>query len=438
MSVLSRFAGRLNRVRRGWSTASDRAFHDSLFAGHDYNPLNEAYAGYLTIRRFSDLAEHHVRSSNRVVDLGCGPGEITCELARRVPTTQFVGVDHSVEAVRRAQRLADHHGLSNVQFETGDIGHYIPRQRVDLVTMFDAFHHLLEPLQFVQRLGEQCDRFFLIEPAGNWRGQWQKDLDLDWLTEALFVIRDRLEYQFGLPPVDEPHSQASARSGEPTEHRYTAADFTKWFDGYGLDIVGTIAGLEAYGARPYATSRLRADMSGCIYKLIVDLEALLKQNDLDLAAKHWAIYAERGRESSLRRMPTAFARVVRQPIAGPYSVEYKAFETVGHALPGAMIGGSLNFVNRSWRTWDSSAGENPVMISYHWLDPRGHTLIHDGLRTPLPHPVAPGEECEVEMRVKCPDIPGACILVVDLVHEGVTWFGRSGSPPLRKKFSISR
>ena len=183
LSSIARLAKRLNWARHGWSTARDREFHNALFASEPYDPFNASYPGYLTIRRFADLAVQSIRVGDAVIDLGCGPGEITCELARRRPDSHFVGVDHSSEAVARAERLAANLGLTNVHFELNDLEQYQPRQHVGLVTMFDAFHHLLDPGGFVRRVGPSCDRFFLIEPAGNWLGQWQKTLDVDWIAE---------------------------------------------------------------------------------------------------------------------------------------------------------------------------------------------------------------------------------------------------------------
>ena len=79
---------------RRWSSAGDRAFHDTLYRGQDYDPFALAYPGYVTIRRFADLAEEHLGPDIRLVlDVGCGPGEITCELARRHPEITFLGVE---------------------------------------------------------------------------------------------------------------------------------------------------------------------------------------------------------------------------------------------------------------------------------------------------------------------------------------------------------
>jgi hypothetical protein len=45
--------------------------------------------------------------------------------------------------------------------------------------MFDAFHHLLDPRGLLDRLQPRCGRAFLVEPGGRWKGQWNRDHDLD-------------------------------------------------------------------------------------------------------------------------------------------------------------------------------------------------------------------------------------------------------------------
>lgn len=438
MSSVARLAKRLNWALRNWSTVDDRAFHDALFASQVHDPFSDAYPGRLTIRRFADLAAQHIQASDHVLDLGCGPGEITCELARRLPGSQFVGVDHSAEGIARAERLAASLGLTNIRFELGDLEHHQPLQRVGLVTMFDAFHHLLDPAGFVQRVGRSCDRFFLIEPAGNWRGQWQKTLDLDWMAESIFVMRDRLEYQFGLRPTAPGGSTPAPPAGEPTEHRYSMDDFFQCFPGFGIDVCGTVAGLETYGVEPSAKSTLRDDIGRSVYNLVVELEATLRRHDLDLAAKHWAVYAERGRSFPKRRMPKLPERVVRQPLPGPYDVAYGAFDGPVEAKIGTEIDAVVRVVNRSWRVWDSLADDGPVFVSYHWLDAKGRMIVEDGLRSRLPRPIAPGDSCEAALRIRCPDVPGHFTLAVDLVHEHVTWFSGAGAPPLRIPLRVVR
>lgn len=427
---LTRLAKRLNWSRRAWSTDRDREFHDAVFAGKTYDPFSPGYPGFLTIRRFADLAEAHVRPTDTVFDLGCGPGEITCELARRIPTATFVGVDHSAEAIARASQLGTRLGLTNIRFERHDLEGFMLPHAVDLVMMFDAFHHVLDPDRFLAAMGEQCGRFFLIEPAGNALGQWERAIDLDWLSEALFTIRDRLEYQAGLQVSAPPSDQEAAPAGEPTERRYSMEDFVRFFAGFGVEVRGTIAGLELYGVEPHATSPLRDDIGQVAYRLVVDLEDMLRSNDLDLAAKHWAIYAERGRPGEVRRVPDLPKRTVQTPLSGAYGATYEHFDGALEVCAGTMVSATVSIRNQGWRQWDSTA-DQPVLLSYHWLDTNGRTVVEDGLRNPLPRIAGPGESVSVALQIQCPDTPGKYVLALDLIHEHVTWFSRAGVPPLK-------
>ena len=83
------------------------------------------------------------------------------------------------------------------------------------------------------------------------------------------------------------------------------------FAGYTLELRGTVAGLEQYGARPYHKSALRDRIATAGYQLIVAVEDALADEGLDLAAKHWAIYAVR--EGAAPDRPARVPRLPPQP-----------------------------------------------------------------------------------------------------------------------------
>jgi trans-aconitate 2-methyltransferase len=67
---------------------------------------------------FADLfALIHVRPGMTVVDLGCGTGELTAELARQLPESRVVGVDGSPQMLEKARALP----AAGVTFEQGDL-----------------------------------------------------------------------------------------------------------------------------------------------------------------------------------------------------------------------------------------------------------------------------------------------------------------------------
>jgi len=72
-----------------------------------------------------------------------------------------------------------------------------------------------------------------------------------------------------------------------------------------------------------------------------------------------------------------------------------------------------------------------IKLGNHWLDAMGHPVVFDDGRTYLPHDVHPGEEAMMTLTITGPEQPGNYLLELDLVQEGVNWFGATGSPTWR-------
>ena len=446
--MFERVLSHLRRMRRrtaGWSVGDDRAFHDGLFGAASHDPFDPSYPGVVTIRRFADLASDRMDGVRSVLDLGCGPGEITCELARRHPGVAFTGVDHSAVAIERAQANKARLGVFNVDFLAADITTYAPGARVDLVTMFDAFHHLVDPSGFVTRVGGCTDRFFLVEPAGDALGRWRRSVDFDWLPSELDKIRARIEHALGAPAENAGNAAPSpaappAEVGRAIENRYPEEDYRRFFEGFAVELRGTAAGFDVYPPSPHYSSAWRARVMDMTYDAIVEIDRELYARGVDLHAKHWAISAIRGTPSGRSRRSQPPAGSSEPPpewrLQGAYDATY-----VGQTMPAELPRGQgvtleVRVRNQSWRTWTSEGTDRPILISYHWLDANRRVVDYDGVRTQLPRPLLPGADCEAAVRVKTPDRPGTYLLEIDLVEEGVSWFSAAGVPPLRTRIRV--
>ncbi len=121
------------------------------------------------------------------------------------------------------------------------------------------------------------------------------------------------------------------------------------------------------------------------------------------------------------------AGAVTSRVAGACDVRYATYEGPGRLAPGAGDAITVDVVNAGWDEWRSD-GPHPVHISYHWLTPAEAVVEFDGLRSDLPRPLAPGETCRATVAVRAPAVPGAYLLAIDLVREGVTWFSEAGGP----------
>src|SRR5581483_8252621 len=56
----------------------------------------------------------------RLLDVGCGPGTLTVDLARLVAPGEAVGVDVSADVIDEAAAYATEAGVGNVRFVAGD------------------------------------------------------------------------------------------------------------------------------------------------------------------------------------------------------------------------------------------------------------------------------------------------------------------------------
>lgn len=87
-----------------------------------------------------------IKDGMACLDVGCGGGDVTLELARRVaPTGAVVGLDIDEEKVRIARAEAEQRGVANVDFRVSDIGDAAGPPAFDLVYARFLLTHLREP-----------------------------------------------------------------------------------------------------------------------------------------------------------------------------------------------------------------------------------------------------------------------------------------------------
>lgn len=105
-----------------------------------------------------------------------------------------------------------------------------------------------------------------------------------------------------------------------------------------------------------------------------------------------------------------------------HSPSYRAsFERQSlQASPGSSLRLPVRLHNTS-RFWFGSRGPNPVNAAYRWRR-GGRVVVSDGVRTPLPEPIAPGGAATIDLAVEVPATPGEYELVFSLVQEGYAWF----------------
>jgi trans-aconitate 2-methyltransferase len=81
-------------------------------------------------RPFVDLvARIRVSEPSTVIDLGCGPGNLTATLSTKWPAATVIGVDNDPNMLAAAAR----HATPHVRFEAGDVSNWQPTTPVDVI-----------------------------------------------------------------------------------------------------------------------------------------------------------------------------------------------------------------------------------------------------------------------------------------------------------------
>lgn len=105
-------------------------------------------------RPFFDLVRRiDAAAPARVLDLGCGPGQLTATLARRWPEAEVVGVDSSAEMVATARAGAVEPD-GRPRFELGDLRDVEPEGPVDVLVSNATLQWLPDHVELLARFAD--------------------------------------------------------------------------------------------------------------------------------------------------------------------------------------------------------------------------------------------------------------------------------------------
>jgi SAM-dependent methyltransferase len=366
-----------SQSRKYFERADMRAFWTN-------KPFSDAPWTGWTLARFGELLRAlDLRPGDRVLDFGCGSGWSSEMIARM--GMDVVGMDVSPAALDMARQSAAprarHAAGIEPRFELYSGGRLdYPDGHFDTVVVFDAFHHLPNPQEL---LGEFCR-----------------------------VLAPNCRLGMAEPGIG--HAETSHAKGEmETGVLEREIDLEQL---YAAGLAAGFKGLEALvpSLHPHAITlpmrRLRWYMRGVSWLLPANLTrlailgapvALLWKGPHFISSLH-------PRDQSAAIHPGVLQIPCR---------------------PGETVTIDTVLTNTGATTWlrEGRHGRGYVRLGAHLLRADGTMVDADSARAPLPRDLSRGERAAVSLRADAPAAPGRYLLRLDMVNEGIVWFGEGRS-----------
>ncbi|MFJ7069310.1 methyltransferase domain-containing protein [Streptomyces sp. NPDC101115] len=121
--------------------------HESVLRSHSWRTVENS-AAYLI---------PELRSGLDVLDVGCGPGTISADLAERVAPGRVTAVDAAEGVLTKARAAAADRGVGNVEFAVADV-HALdfPDDSFDVVHAHQVLQHVGDPVQALREMRRVC------------------------------------------------------------------------------------------------------------------------------------------------------------------------------------------------------------------------------------------------------------------------------------------
>jgi len=143
--------------------------------------------------RYHDFFVSRISKGERVLDIGCGNGALTRDIAERAEA-YVIGIDLNPDNIAKAKRRYAH---PKVEYRVGDALKDLPQERFDVVVLSNVLEHLSNRVEFLRKIQTTLNpsRILIRVPLyeRDWRVPLKEELGVDYRLDPTHRIEYTVE-----------------------------------------------------------------------------------------------------------------------------------------------------------------------------------------------------------------------------------------------------
>jgi len=142
------------------------------------------------LMKYHDFFMSNVGPDDIVLDVGCGNGSVTYDVAKKV--NSVVGIDIDENKIRDAKK---NFLLDNIEYICGDIINWPFKQKFDVIILSNVLEHIEDRIELLKKIKELGRKFLIRVPMINrsWVVLYKKELGIEYKSDRTH----RIEYTMG-------------------------------------------------------------------------------------------------------------------------------------------------------------------------------------------------------------------------------------------------
>jgi len=132
----------------------------------------------------------HLNATDSVLDIGCGNGSLTRDLAKKAK--RVVGIDCNEKYIAQAKK---NNGAANIEYVLGDVVVYDFREKFDVLVLSNVLEHIEKRKEFLQKIKPIANRFLIRVPMLNrdWLTVYKKEMGVEYRLDKTHFIEYTLQ-----------------------------------------------------------------------------------------------------------------------------------------------------------------------------------------------------------------------------------------------------